>query len=90
VPAVTAAGITYHYHMRELSQDSPVTAGTALTARELDVLRFIADGYSNANIARLLSCSQHTVRNTIHRLMARLQLRNRAHAAAYAVRAGLI
>ena len=76
--------------MRELSQYSPVPAVNALTAREVDVLRFIADGHSNAHIARLLSCSQHTVKNVIHGMMARLQLRNRAHAAAFAVRTGLI
>lgn len=74
--------------MRELSWDSP--ALSTLTAREVDVLRFIADGYSNAHIARSLSCSQHTVKNVIYGLMARLQLRNRAHAAAYAVREGLV
>jgi DNA-binding NarL/FixJ family response regulator len=71
--------------MRELSQHGPV-----LSAREADVLRCIADGYSNAHIARLLSCSQHTVKNVLHGMMSRLQLRNRAHAAAYAVRTGLI
>ena len=76
--------------MRELLQKSPVAAVSALTAREVDILRFIADGYSNAHIARSLSCSHHTVKNVIHGLMARLQLRNRAHAAAYAVRTGLI
>jgi DNA-binding NarL/FixJ family response regulator len=76
--------------MRNLLLDSPMPAGTALSAREVDVLRFIADGYSNAHIAQSLSCSHHTVKNVIHDLMARLQLRNRAHAAAYAVRTGLI
>lgn len=74
--------------MRELH--SPAPAVNALSAREIDILRFIADGYGNAHIARSLSCSQHTVKNVIHGMMARLQLRNRAHAAAYAVRAGLI
>lgn len=73
--------------MRQLSRHSTVPA---LTAREVDILRFIADGHSNVHIARSLSCSQHTVKNVIHGMMARLQLRNRAHAAAYAVRAGLI
>ncbi|TDV49739.1 response regulator transcription factor [Actinophytocola oryzae] len=73
--------------MRELSQHGPVPA---VSAREVDVLRFIADGYSNAHIARSLSCSQHTVKNVIHAMMVRLQLRNRAHAAAYAVRTGLV
>ncbi|HYQ66192.1 helix-turn-helix transcriptional regulator [Actinophytocola sp.] len=74
--------------MRELTQHSP--AGIALSAREIDVLRFIADGHSNVHIARMLSCSHHTVKNVLHDLMGRLQLRNRAHAAAYAVRAGII
>lgn len=64
--------------------------GSELTGRELDVLQLIADGYGNADIAELLACSQHTVKNIIYDLMGRLQLRNRAHAAAYAVRAGLV
>ena len=62
----------------------------ALSAREVDILRFIADGHSNAHIAQVLACSQHTVKNVLHGMMARLQLRNRAHAAAYAVRTGVV
>jgi DNA-binding NarL/FixJ family response regulator len=60
-----------------------------VTEREVRVLRLIADGYSNAEIARRLGWSQHTVKNVIYDLMARLRLRNRTHVAAYAVRAGL-
>lgn len=61
-----------------------------LTARQTMVLALIAEGQGNAEIARSLSCSEHTVKNVIYELMARLQVRNRAHAVACAVRRGLI
>lgn len=61
-----------------------------LTARQIAVLKLVADGHGNSAIARALSCSEHTVKNAIYELMARLQARNRAHAVANAVRAGLI
>ncbi|MFD5035441.1 response regulator transcription factor [Streptomyces sp. NPDC058405] len=61
-----------------------------LTARQTRVLTLVAEGHGNAAIARALSCSQHTVKNIIYDLMARLQVRNRAHAVAYGVRTGLI
>ena len=63
---------------------------TGLNARELSILALIASGYENAEIASILGCSQHTVKNTLYDLMGRLQLRNRVHAAAYAVREGLV
>ncbi|MQA85396.1 MAG: DNA-binding response regulator, partial [Streptosporangiales bacterium] len=43
-----------------------------------------------AEIARALAYSERTVKNIIHDITTRLQLRNRAHAVAYAVREGLI
>lgn len=61
-----------------------------LTARQLAVLRLMADGLGNAAIASGLSCSEHTVKNVIYELTARLHARNRAHAVAVAVRLGLI
>jgi DNA-binding NarL/FixJ family response regulator len=61
-----------------------------LTARQLVTLRLMADGLDNIAIARTLSCSAHTVKNVIYDLMSRLQARNRAHAVAAGVRAGLI
>ncbi|GAA2787267.1 response regulator transcription factor [Crossiella cryophila] len=67
-----------------------VTAPRTLTARQTAVLTLMADGHGNAAIARSLSCSEHTVKNVIYELMARLQVRNRSHAVARAVRAGLI
>jgi DNA-binding NarL/FixJ family response regulator len=62
----------------------------ALTARQMRVLELMAEGQDNATIARSLVCSEHTVKNIIYDLMVRLQARNRAHAVARGVRAGLI
>ncbi len=69
--------------------EAPMTYG-GLTHRELRVLRLLADGYSTAEIASELAYSERTIKNAIHDLTTRLQLRNRSHAVAFAVRAGLI
>ena len=60
------------------------------TDREVDVLRLLAEGSDTSEIAMHLSYSERTVKNVIHDLTVRLQLRNRSHAVAYAVRQGLI
>lgn len=63
---------------------------TGLSDREVQVLRLIADGHDTNEIARQLCYSQRTVKNVLHGVTTRLQLRNRSHAVAYAVREGLI
>jgi DNA-binding NarL/FixJ family response regulator len=63
---------------------------TGLASREIEVLRLVADGYDTAEIARKLSYSERTVKNVLHDVTSRLQLRNRSHAVAYALRQGLI
>lgn len=63
---------------------------TGLTPRETQVLRLVADGHDTAEIALALCYSERTVKNVLHDLTTRLQLRNRSHAVAYAVREGLI
>ena len=67
----------------------PRTFG-GLTQRELHVLRLLADGFTTSDIARELCYSERTVKNAIQAFTSRLQLRNRSHAVAYAVRQGLI
>jgi DNA-binding NarL/FixJ family response regulator len=70
---------------------TPADAGArSLTERELRVLRLLADGYSTAEIADELAYSESTIKAAIHELTARLSLRNRSHAVAFALRAGLI
>jgi DNA-binding NarL/FixJ family response regulator len=63
---------------------------TGLSDRETEVLRLIADGLDTSEIASQLCYSQRTVKNVLHDVTTRLQLRNRSHAVAYAVREGLI
>ncbi|WAL66511.1 response regulator transcription factor [Amycolatopsis cynarae] len=61
-----------------------------LSPREIDVLRLMAEGMDTNDIARELRYSDRTVKNIIYTLTSRLRLRNRSHAVAYAMRAGLI
>ncbi len=63
---------------------------SGLTPRETQVLRLVADGHDTSEIALALCYSERTVKNVLHDLTTRLQLRNRSHAVAYAVREGLI
>ena len=63
---------------------------TGLTPRETEVLRLVADGLDTSEIAARMCYSERTVKNVLHDLTTRLQLKNRTHAVAYAVREGLI
>lgn len=63
---------------------------TGLTTREVEVLRLVADGLDTAEIAKSLAYSERTIKNVIHDITMRLNLRNRTHAVAYALRQGLI
>jgi DNA-binding NarL/FixJ family response regulator len=74
---------------RQLRSPHGVIPG-GLSAREVEVLRLIADGLGTEEIARTLCYSQRTVKSVLHGVTTRLQLRNRSHAVAYAVREGLI
>jgi len=61
-----------------------------LTEREVAVLRLLADGLDTAEVGHRLYFSERTVKNVIHDVTSRLDLRNRTHAVAYAIRQGLI
>ena len=63
---------------------------SGLTQRELEVLKLLADGYDTAEVSGQLYYSERTVKNIIHDITSRLELRNRTHAVAYAIKAGLI
>ena len=66
------------------------TIRTELSERELEVLRLIAIGKDNAEIARELFISPKTVKNHISNILMKLQIENRIQAAVYAVRSGIV
>jgi DNA-binding NarL/FixJ family response regulator len=69
---------------------APATRRVLLTERELQVLRGMADGKSNAEIGRELFVSEDTVKTHARRLFRKLGARDRAHAVAAGFRAGLV
>jgi NarL family two-component system response regulator LiaR len=60
-----------------------------LSDREIDVLRLIADGMENAEIAHALNISPRTAKNHVSNILAKLGLPSRVQAAVYAVRQGV-
>ena len=71
-----------HQHVTE-------PTGDALTEREVEVLRLVAHGASNPQIAGELCITVNTVKVHLRNILAKLQLENRTQVAAYAVQAGL-
>jgi DNA-binding NarL/FixJ family response regulator len=61
-----------------------------LTARELDVLRLVAQGHLNKEIAKELSLAEVTVKKHVQAIMAKLRVSDRTNAAILAVRLGLV
>jgi DNA-binding CsgD family transcriptional regulator len=69
----------------------PTPAGAErLTARETDVLRLVAGGRTNLEIAGALGLSPHTVKRHVHRILTKLALPSRAAAAAFALQTGVV
>jgi NarL family two-component system response regulator LiaR len=64
--------------------------GVALTPRELEVLRLIANGMSNKEIARELVLNERTVKGHVSNILSKLGLADRTQAALYAVREGIV
>lgn len=77
--------------IEELNRPSDVfRAGEPLTAREVEVLSFVARGLSNQEIAEKLVIGERTVRNHVSNILGKLHLANRTQAALYAMREGLV
>lgn len=76
--------------IRELRQPSDLPpAEEPLTEREVDVLKLVARGLTNQEIAQKLFVSERTVRTHVSNILGKLHLANRTQAALYALREGL-
>ncbi len=62
----------------------------AFSARETEVLRLLAGGLANKEIASRIGVSEHAVKSAVRTVLARLEVRSRTQAALYAVHAGLV
>jgi NarL family two-component system response regulator LiaR len=72
--------------VRQLSDDS--AQGKPITSREMAVLKLIAQGHTNAEIADILFISERTVTTHVSNILAKLHLANRTQAALFALREG--
>jgi DNA-binding NarL/FixJ family response regulator len=75
---------------RRRPQGAPPSALAKLTPRELEVLRLIARGLSNQEIAAELFLSEHTARTHVAHILSKLSLRDRVQAVVLAYQTGLV
>ncbi|MEV6842531.1 response regulator transcription factor [Actinoplanes sp. NPDC051411] len=88
-PSVTRRLIA-EFAARPAANKPRPTALNALTPRETDVLRLIARGRSNTEIAEDLVVAEQTVKTHVGRVLAKLNLRDRAQAVVFAYETGLV
>jgi DNA-binding NarL/FixJ family response regulator len=85
-----AAKVLQRLRAQSKDADAAETIRAELSDRELQVLKLIANGNDNAQIARELFISPKTVKNHISNILMKLQIDNRIQAAVYAVRSGIV
>jgi DNA-binding NarL/FixJ family response regulator len=76
--------------MRDTPEQPAATRAPRLTDRELEVLKLVARGLNNRDIAKELYISENTVKNHIRNILEKLQLHSRMEAVVYAVREKLL
>ena len=90
-PSMAARLLDEFRKVAEQAPAEPIAGDVdVLSEREVEVLRLVAQGMSNREIADALSLSEHTIKSHLANILDKLHLRSRAHAAAYAVQVGLV
>jgi DNA-binding NarL/FixJ family response regulator len=85
-----AAKLLQRLRAQSTSDDAAAMIQAELSEREIEVLKLIANGKDNAQIASDLFISPKTVKNHISNILMKLQIDNRIQAAVYAVRSGIV
>ncbi len=81
-PAVTQR---VFQEVRKAAREEEASAFSDLTQQEMHVLQLVSEGRTNRQIAEMLYLGEGTVRNYVSSILSKLNVRNRAEAAAYAV-----
>jgi DNA-binding NarL/FixJ family response regulator len=89
-PAVTRRLISEFTRLRPVQETRPSAVLTALTPRETEVLRLMAEGLSNPEVARRLVVTEETVKTHVSRILSKLGLRDRTQAVVAAYESGLV
>jgi DNA-binding NarL/FixJ family response regulator len=90
VSPVIASKVLQRLRASSASPHEAETIRSELSDREIQVLKLIANGQDNGQIALELHISPKTVKNHISNILMKLQIENRIQAAVYAVRSGLV
>jgi two-component system nitrate/nitrite response regulator NarL len=83
-------GKLFHQLAQQSQSAAQPVATERLSVRESQVLALVVNGYSNREIAEKLGIAHNTTKNHLRSILAKLGVRNRAQAAAYAVSHGLV
>jgi DNA-binding NarL/FixJ family response regulator len=89
-PTVTRRLISEFTRLRPRAAAAPVAALDALTPRETEVLKLVAEGLSNPEIAARLVVTDETVKTHVSRILSKLGLRDRTQAVVAAYESGLV
>jgi two-component system NarL family response regulator len=89
-PSMAAKLLNEFATMIKRTDDRPQLPAPRLTEREMEVLRLVARGLNNRDIARQLFISENTVKNHLRNILEKLQLHSRMEAVVYAVREKLL
>jgi len=85
-----ATKILEEFSLQAQRESLVAIARNGLTAREVEVLKMVAEGATNKEIASALFITENTVKNHLRNILSKLHLQNRIQAAVYAARKGLI
>jgi DNA-binding NarL/FixJ family response regulator len=87
-PTIAGTVVTEYRRLSQVAE--PAQGLSVLTEREIEIIRYVAAGMNNREIANKLAYSEKTVKNYLSNIFSKLGIRDRTQAAIYGLRQGLI